>query len=322
MLRGEVSSKARPLNSLLEADLDFEHGSSGMDAAPLTQEAIESIDELIRGRVKEGLWDDVVRKAAAAPGAYRPKAAGLSHEKSKASLSEVYEQQYDEEARGREGRSSAAEEARSEAHDEARALLSKLTGRLDALFDFHFAPKPHKAEASVRKKVGAVALEEAMPTAVASSAALAPEEVYVPSAKGNKLVDGAELSQNERRARRAKKKRVFKRREAEREEQQAIRAAIAPGGAAAKRIEGQKAERELAEAKRKGRISEGVQAADGARGKVGARDARGGSEFTRSAQFFRKLQEGGVKLPAAGKKRAGADAADGEARHKAAKLKL
>ena len=38
-------------------------------------QAARSIEEVIKGRVKEGLWDDVVRREALRPSTFRPKGA-------------------------------------------------------------------------------------------------------------------------------------------------------------------------------------------------------------------------------------------------------
>ena len=38
-------------------------------------QAARSIEEIIKGRVKEGLWDDVVRREALRPSSFRPKGA-------------------------------------------------------------------------------------------------------------------------------------------------------------------------------------------------------------------------------------------------------
>ena len=62
-----------------------------------------SIEEIIKGRVKDELWDDVIRKAALQPLKYRPKAAELSQEKSKLGLGEVYEAEYKKQVRTQEG---------------------------------------------------------------------------------------------------------------------------------------------------------------------------------------------------------------------------
>ena len=63
--QGEVTSRQRPLNSLLEATLDFKQATK---AAPVeTEEQSRSIEEVIKARVKEETWDDVVRKQALPP---------------------------------------------------------------------------------------------------------------------------------------------------------------------------------------------------------------------------------------------------------------
>ena len=90
-LKGEVGGKQRPENSLLEATLDFEQATK---AAPtITEEVSRSIEDLIRGRIKEETWDDPIRKAALAPNKFRPKKAELSQEKSEKTLAEEYEAQ-------------------------------------------------------------------------------------------------------------------------------------------------------------------------------------------------------------------------------------
>ena len=60
---------------------------------------------------------------------------------------------------------------------QVKALFAKLGSRLDALFNFHAVPRPHKPEATIRAAVSTVALEEATPSAMTAHEALAPEEV-------------------------------------------------------------------------------------------------------------------------------------------------
>jgi hypothetical protein len=58
-LLGEVSASRRPLNSALELDMDFET-TARPPPAP-TEEATASLEEVIKARVREQRWDDVVR---------------------------------------------------------------------------------------------------------------------------------------------------------------------------------------------------------------------------------------------------------------------
>ena len=46
---GEASSRARPENSLLEQDLDFEH--AGKVVPTVTEESVASLEELIKRRI-------------------------------------------------------------------------------------------------------------------------------------------------------------------------------------------------------------------------------------------------------------------------------
>lgn len=244
-----------------------------------------SIDDTIRQRVKDGLFDDVVRKAALRSGSFRPKAAEISTEKSKVGLGEEYAKEYEQTVLGHE--SEESKEAQ-QAHAAVRELLGKLNQRLDALFSFHAAPAPFKKEMQVRPKVAAVSMEEATPTAMAGAAALAPEEVYGQRKGDRKLASREELSQAERKADRRKKKRIRKRKGAEHDASEALRAKLAPDGNAAKRLEAKSAERALADAKRKGTVTTGVETG----GAGAAAGGQTGTRYTRSAKFFGAMQRG------------------------------
>jgi U3 small nucleolar RNA-associated protein MPP10 len=274
-----------------------------------------SIEEIIKARIKDAMWDDVLRRSALQPSRYRPKAAELSTEKSKLGLGEEYAKDYEQQMLGA---SSAESSERAAAHEAVRLLFAKLGGRLDALFNFHSAPPPHKREATVRSAVAAVRMEEATPTAMADSEGLAPEEVYG-ARRGNALTTRTELSQAERKAQRRKKKRVRKRQSAERDESEALRAKLEPDGAAAKRREARAAEQALADAKRKGSVLEGPLAGGG---KGGGKSGRAGSQFTRSAQFFRGMQEQEKGTGGAGGKRARPGGGAEEPPSKATRFKL
>ena len=317
-LKGEVGGKARPLNSLLETTLEFDQ--AGRPPPAVTEEATRGIDDIIRQRVKDGLWDDPVRKAALAPSAHRPKRVEISQEKSKLGLADEYAQQYEREVLGHKASDELAPK-----HAEVRKVFAKLVAKLDQLTSFQYAPKPHKTEMEVRANTGALALEEKTPLAVATGgAALAPEEVHAAPKRGG--VANAELSQAERKAQRGKRKRVHKRRSGEREEQSALRATLDPDGATARRREGEKVERELADAKRRGRVKaepldKKARAYGGGGGGGGVSAAQGGG-YTKSSQFFKTLekQKEGPAAGGGGKRARGA--AGGEEARRSVKFKL
>jgi U3 small nucleolar RNA-associated protein MPP10 len=269
-----------------------------------------SIDDIIKGRIKEALFDDVVRKAALQPGRYKPKAAEISTEKSSVGLGEEYAREYEQTILGQTSAESAKTVA---AHGAVRDLLAKLGGKLDALFSFHATPQAFKPEATVRSAMPAVQMEEATPSAMAAHHGLAPEEVYA-AKRGNALTTREELSQGERKSDRRKRTRVRKRQDAERDNAENLRAKLAPGGKAAQRIQARNDEKALAEAKRKGTVIDGMGGGKGGKG-GGADGGHAGSQYTRSAQFFRNLQAGGGK-------RGAPAAADGEAAGKSARYKL
>ena len=57
---GETSSRKRPENSLLEKDLDYQRT---IKVAPtITEDVTKTIEDMIKQRIRDELWDDVERK--------------------------------------------------------------------------------------------------------------------------------------------------------------------------------------------------------------------------------------------------------------------
>jgi len=279
--RGEVGAADRPQNSLLETVLDFEQAAEEtleQSEQQGEQGPRQNIEEIIMGRCKDELWDDVIRRSVLAPSTFRPKAADISSEKSKESLSQLYESEFKQQVMGEK-----VNDKNAAAHAAVCALFAKLGAKLDKLYSFHFVPKPHKAELTVRAHAPAVQLEEKIPGAVTDADNLAPEEIFGARRTEAKLAKREELSQAERKALRRKKKRVHKRKTLEQEQQKQLRAKIRPGSAVARQLDAQKVERDLLDAKRRGVIKSGTVTASGS--------ARGGDKYTKSAQFFKQLQQ-------------------------------
>ena len=316
-MRGEVTSKQRPHNSLLEETLEFKQATK---AAPVaTEEQSRSIEDIIKARIKDELWDDVVRKQAIQPTKYKPKPTEISTEKSTEGLGDVYAREYEQQVLG-----AKPEDEVNKAHDAARQLFAKLSARLDQLTSFHFVPKPFSGtEATIRANVPAISLEEKTPVAMANSTTLAPEEVFGAKKKDKQLADRDELSQPERKALRQQKKRVRRRQDDEREQQQKLLAKVAPDSAAAKKVEAKQMERELEQAKRKGLVTTGVldKPKKGAAAKPGGRaDARSG--YTKSSQFFKQVNENVAAGGTAGNKRQRAGSSGDEGERTSARFKL
>lgn len=141
MLRGEVTAAARPMNSLLEHDIDFEHAS--VAAPAITPEVTSSIEALIKQRIRDRAWDDVERKLPhEATQRQQPrKLPELATEKSGKSLSQVYEEELTT-ATAPAGRHEVDEETKK-VHQEITQLFSKLCHKLDSLSNFKFNPRAY-----------------------------------------------------------------------------------------------------------------------------------------------------------------------------------
>ncbi|KAJ1268499.1 hypothetical protein BS78_07G140400 [Paspalum vaginatum] len=198
-MRGEVTSSNRPKNSALEVDLDFEHNVR--PAPVITEEVTASLEEMIKKRIAEGQFDDVEKPSimpSKAPKEYKE----LDESKSKKGLAELYEDDYAQKA----GLAPAPLSISDELKKEASTLFKRICLKLDALSHFHFAPKPVIEDMSVQANVPALAMEEIAPVAVSDAAMLAPEEIF--EGKGDIKEEG-ELTQAERKRRRANKKRKY-----------------------------------------------------------------------------------------------------------------
>lgn len=198
-MQGEITAAKRPMNSALEVDLDFEHNAR--PAPVITEEVTASLEDLIKSRIIEARFDDVQR-APRLPTKGKREAKELDESKSKKGLAEVYEAEYFQKANPAFAPTTHSDELKKE----ASMLFKKLCLKLDALSHFHFTPKPVIEEMSI-PNVSAIAMEEVAPVAVSDAAMLAPEEIF--SGKGD-IKDESELTQEDRKRRRANKKRKFK----------------------------------------------------------------------------------------------------------------
>ncbi|XP_045790163.1 U3 small nucleolar ribonucleoprotein protein MPP10 isoform X1 [Trifolium pratense] len=199
-MQGEVTAANRPVDSLLAVNLDFEHNVRPTPV--ITEEFTASIEEMIQKRIIEGLFNDVQR-APRLPSKAPREVKELDDNKSKKGLAEMYEQEYVQKI----DPTSAPLSSKDKLKNEASMLFKRLCLKLDALSHFSFAPKPVIEDMSFQTNVPALAMEEIAPVAVSDAAMLAPEEVF--DGKGD-VKEEAELTQAERKRRRANKKRKFK----------------------------------------------------------------------------------------------------------------
>ncbi|KAK2492671.1 hypothetical protein MC885_002218 [Smutsia gigantea] len=192
-LQGEVTAQRRPENSLLEETLHFDH-------AVRMEETTLQLEDIIKQRIRDKAWDDVVRKEKPKEDAYEyKKRITLDHEKSKLSLAEIYEQEYI-----KLNQQKTAEEENPE-HVEIQKMMDSLFLKLDALSNFHFIPKPPVPEIKVVSNLPAITLEEVAPVSVSDAALLAPEEVKEKNKAGD-LKTAAEKTVTDKKRERRKKK--------------------------------------------------------------------------------------------------------------------
>jgi U3 small nucleolar RNA-associated protein MPP10 len=138
-LMGEATSRMRPQNSLLEKDLEFERV---MKAVPvITEEIVSALEDIIKARILEGRFDDVVRKRPVDDKPFLPsRFLELQDTKSKQSLAQIYEDEYSAAQTGnvvgedRDGKLEAE-------HKEITRSWETISSKLDALSNAHFTPK-------------------------------------------------------------------------------------------------------------------------------------------------------------------------------------
>ncbi|KAL1922370.1 uncharacterized protein VTP21DRAFT_9909 [Calcarisporiella thermophila] len=223
-LKGEATAKARPLNSLLEEDLEYDHVSKPVPV--VTQEMTESLEDMIKKRILDGAFDDVERKRDPTFRPFLPsKQIELSDEKSKKSLAEIYEDEYVQQTTG--NFTNEKDEKLRKAHEEINLLFGELCQKLDSLSNFHYTPKPAKPEFTVVADVPTIEMEEVIPTNASNATLLAPEEVYEKPKGEVKSVE--EMDQAERARLRAKKKRAKQRERKLKEREQKVIQKINPG---------------------------------------------------------------------------------------------
>uniref|UniRef100_A0A8D0LD29 U3 small nucleolar ribonucleoprotein protein MPP10 n=1 Tax=Sphenodon punctatus TaxID=8508 RepID=A0A8D0LD29_SPHPU len=213
-LKGEVMGPKRPENSLLEETLLFDHA---VRMAPvITEETTVQLEDIIKQRIKDQAWDDVVRKEKPKEETYEyKKRLTLDQEKSKLSLAEIYEQEY------LKLNQKKSEEEEKPEHVEIQKMMDSLFLQLDALSNFHFTPRPPAPEVKIVSNLPAISMEEVAPVSVSDAALLAPEEIKE-KGKGGDVKTDAEKTPTDKKRDRRKKKLLRHRKLKEKEKRQKI----------------------------------------------------------------------------------------------------
>lgn len=179
-MKGEVQSKDRPQDSLLDdsesANLEFDRTAKPVPV--ITEELTETLEDLIRRRIKEDQFDDLPKRIVTDISKYHNKRAfELSEQKSSKSLAELYEDDY----KGIDAQQDDLNEETKKQHDEITELFTSITHKLDSLSSAHFIPKPHQFKSidiKVNDTAASISMEDAQPLHVSSESRLAPQEIY------------------------------------------------------------------------------------------------------------------------------------------------
>lgn len=184
VLSGEASAASRPVNSLLEEDLDFEH--AGKPVPVITEEVSEEIEDLVKRRILAGEFDEVVKRRpdADVPADVRRGLIELDDSKAKQSLAEIYEEEHVKNTDPDSYVSAKDEKLRKE-EKEIEAMWKDVSAKLDSLSSWHYKPKPAAPSLTVVADVATVTMEDAQPTTAqgvsGGESMIAPQEVYNPS---------------------------------------------------------------------------------------------------------------------------------------------
>lgn len=181
-LSGEAKAADRPMNSLLEEDLDFER--TGKPVPVITAEVSESIEELIKRRILAQQFDEVIRRrpdASDIPSSTRRGLFELDDNKAQQSLAEIYEEEHIKNTNPDTYVSKADEKLRKE-EKEIEQLWKEVSAKLDSLSSWHYKPKPAAPSLTVVADVATVSMEDAQPTTASGmtglESMLAPQEIY------------------------------------------------------------------------------------------------------------------------------------------------
>ena len=225
-LSGEARAADRPINSLLEEDLEFER--AGKPIPVITQKVSEDIEELIKRRILAREFDEVIKRRpgnlVTGNGAdVRRGRFEIEDTKPQQSLAEVYETDYLKTA-DPEGYTDKKDKKLKTEHVKIEQMWRDVSAKLDALSSWHYKPKPPSASINVIADVPTISMEDARPSAggdVGGESTLAPQEVYRAGEARNKreeVVTGSglpvarnELTRDEKtRRRRREKERIRK----------------------------------------------------------------------------------------------------------------
>ena len=209
-LTGEATNRERPVNSLLDVHLDF---NAATKLPPtITKEVTIKIEELIKQRVLDELFDDPVLLGEHKRKRLNKDATEMDFAKSKKGLGDLYADDLAGKLLGADPE--AFLEAELNGPDaplkrEIEDISKELFQALDTLSNFYFTPRAPRTDASIQSQnVPALMLEDAIPIDVSKGKQRTTREVFTLDPLA--LREKSELTKEEKRRERATKKRKIK----------------------------------------------------------------------------------------------------------------
>jgi U3 small nucleolar RNA-associated protein MPP10 len=184
-LSGEARASDRPVNSLIEEDLQFER--AGKPVPVITAEVSEEIEALIKRRIVAREFDEVVRRrpeALASAGTARRGRVEVDDTRPSQGLAAVYETEHLKATDP--GYVDKRSVALKNQHAEISRLWKDVSAKLDVLSNLHFKPKRAEVSVQVVADQPTISMEDARPGAAEGGGAdsrLAPQEIYAPGGK-------------------------------------------------------------------------------------------------------------------------------------------
>ncbi len=177
--KGETTAKERPVNSLLEEDLVFDHQAKVKPI--ITEEVTRDLESIILSRIVSGIFDDPEKPDLEDRKENARNAINLQSEKSKKSLAEIYEDMYLKKVEGKDVDVdlSQSDPRIAQERNKIRRMMANTLYSLNKLSSFNYVPPPI-AEFETVEDGSKVKPIDAKTTKAMEEEKLAPHEIIKP----------------------------------------------------------------------------------------------------------------------------------------------
>jgi U3 small nucleolar RNA-associated protein MPP10 len=207
--RGEIIAKDRPVNSLLEDDLIFEHQSKSKPI--ITEEVTRDLESIIISRIIAGVFDDPERPDIEDKKENAQNVVNLQHEKSKKSLAEIYEEMYLKKVEGKniDLDLSQTDPKVAKERNKIKHMMANTLYMLNKLSSFNYVPPPI-AEFETVEDGSKVKPIDVKATKKQEEEKMAPQEILkpireLPAANAERTADERKRKRREVKEKQAKK---------------------------------------------------------------------------------------------------------------------